>query len=76
MSTQSVIKTALAAVLILMIGTTAAWANTVGQPAPKLVMEQTAQSFDPVVDGTTITLDFVMRNEGDAVLNINKVKSG
>jgi hypothetical protein len=76
MRIQSVMKITLAALVVLMIAVGGAWADQVGQPMPKLVMEETAYSFDPVVDGTKITHDFKVRNEGDAVLNINKVKTG
>jgi hypothetical protein len=76
MSIQSVSKTTLAAMLILMITVAAAWADPARQPAPKLVIDETAHSFDPVLDGTMVTHDFVVRNEGEAVLNIQKVKTG
>jgi hypothetical protein len=75
MRIQSVMKITLAAV-VLMIAVGGAWADQADRPTPKLVIEPTAYSFDPVVDGTKVTHDFVVRNEGDAVLNIHKVKTG
>jgi hypothetical protein len=75
MRIQSVIKITLSAV-VLMIAVGGAWADQAGQPSPKLVIGETAYSFDPVVDGTLVTHDFVVRNEGEAVLNIQKVKTG
>jgi hypothetical protein len=68
-------KITLAAVVV-MIAVGGAWADQSPQPLPKLVIEKDSYTFDPVVDGTKVTHDFVVRNEGDADLNINKVKTG
>jgi hypothetical protein len=75
MRNQKITHITLAAVLILMATGSAVWANQAIQPAPKLVMEKTQHSFEPVVDGTKVSHDFVVRNEGDAVLKILKVKT-
>jgi hypothetical protein len=76
MRIQSVMKITLTALVVLMIAAGGAWANQPSQPAPKLVMAETTFSFDPVVDGTKVTHDFIVHNEGEAVLNIHKVKTG
>jgi len=76
MQVRSVTKIAIGVCLILMVTVVGAWANQAVQPTPKLVTEETVHSFDPVVDGAVVTHDFVVVNEGDAVLNISKVKTG
>ncbi|MDJ0781103.1 MAG: hypothetical protein QNJ22_03985 [Desulfosarcinaceae bacterium] len=76
MNHRHVITVLLQAALILLLAIGAAWASDVSQPAPKLVLEETAFNFDPVVDGALVNHDFAVRNEGDAVLHINQVKTG
>ena len=76
MRIQRIIAAALAVPIIVLTGAAGAWANEPIQPGPKLVIDEAAFSFEPVVDGSMVTHDFVVRNEGDAVLNIQKVKTG
>lgn len=75
MRIRSVMKITLAAVIVT-ITAGVVWADQSPQPLPKLVIEKDTYTFDPVVDGTKVTHDFVVRNEGDADLNIHKVKTG
>ena len=63
-------------VMLLLCVAAASGANQATGPAPKLVVEDTAHSFEAVVDGTLVTHDFIVRNDGDEVLHINKVKTG
>ena len=76
MRIQRIITTSLAVLLIFMVSVGGVWANQPNQTAPKLTMDQTEFSFEPVVDGTLVNHDFVVQNKGEAVLNIHKVKTG
>ncbi|GAB6906605.1 conserved exported hypothetical protein [Desulfosarcina cetonica] len=53
--------------------------NTVAAPveaAPAAKIPQTEAQFEPVVEGTEVTEDFVVKNEGDGILEIHQVKTG
>ncbi|HHO74991.1 MAG TPA: DUF1573 domain-containing protein [Deltaproteobacteria bacterium] len=43
---------------------------------PSAVLPETEYHFPPVVDGTTVTHDFVLKNVGTADLVIEKLESG
>ena len=43
---------------------------------PGAVMPELKFEFDPVVDGTMVTHNFVIKNIGEGVLDISKVKTG
>ena len=43
---------------------------------PSIFLPVSQWEFEPVVDGTSVVHDFVVRNKGDATLNISKVKTG
>ena len=43
--------------------------------APVAVMPETVYEFPDTVDGQSVVHDFVVRNQGDAVLNVLKVKT-
>ncbi len=43
--------------------------------APKAVMPETVYEFPDTVDGDYVIHDFVIRNAGDGVLNVVKVKT-
>jgi hypothetical protein len=40
------------------------------------MLPELAFEFDPVVDGTQITHDFVIKNSGNGPLAIHRVKTG
>ena len=44
--------------------------------SPEAFMPKSSYIFDPVVEGTKITHDFVIQNNGAAPLKIEKVKTG
>lgn len=44
--------------------------------APKIFFPENSFRFDPVMDGTQVSHTFVVKNQGDGPLNINKVKTG
>ena len=44
--------------------------------APKIVAVQPEYTFDPVPEGTKVTHDFIIKNEGTATLEITNVKPG
>ena len=60
-------------VLLLTAPMLAAAANQTG-PAPVAVMPETVYEFPDAMDGEYVVHDFVIRNQGDAALNILKVK--
>lgn len=43
---------------------------------PVIFYPETKYHFEEVLDGTSVTHDFVIQNKGDAPLNIQKVKTG
>lgn len=43
---------------------------------PSAVAPESKYAFDPVIDGTEITHDFVIQNKGNALLKIERVKTG
>lgn len=43
---------------------------------PGAVIPELKFEFNPVVDGTVVTHDFAIKNTGDGVLDISKVKTG
>ena len=43
---------------------------------PVVIMPERTYKFKPVVDGTTITHDFLIKNTGDGPLAIERVKTG
>lgn len=44
-------------------------------PAPVAVMPETAFEFPPVVEGESVSHDFLIQNRGDAVLTVLEVKT-
>lgn len=44
--------------------------------APRAVLSEMQYTFNPVIDGTVVTHDFVIRNQGTGPLNIPRVKTG
>jgi hypothetical protein len=43
---------------------------------PRAVIGEPVFTFQPVLEGTTVAHTFVMKNEGDAPLNILRINSG
>lgn len=46
------------------------------EKAPKAVVVDPNYEFDPVPEGTKVTHDFIIKNEGTETLEITKVKPG
>lgn len=44
--------------------------------APAALIPQAQIQFEPVVEGTEVTEDFTVKNEGDGILEIYQVKTG
>jgi len=44
--------------------------------SPSVFVPENRFKFDPVLDGTEITHDFIVQNKGTAPLKIEKVRSG
>ncbi len=75
----------LAAMLITSTGFSASQPDAESQTKPMTQMAEkmpsaffpeTNHTFDPVVDGTHVTHDFIVQNKGDAPLNIIKIRTG
>jgi hypothetical protein len=49
--------------------------NTV-LPKPKIFFPETHFKFSPVLEGTKIVHDFTVQNKGNAILKIERVKTG
>jgi len=45
-------------------------------PPGKAVLSASRYVFEPVVEGTLITHDFIIKNKGKGPLKINRVKTG
>ncbi len=46
------------------------------QKFPLAFLPESEYEFSPVLEGTTVTHDFIIQNKGDAELKINRVKTG
>lgn len=44
-------------------------------PTPMAVVDKPSYDFAQVIDGTVVTHDFVIKNQGDAPLTIGKISS-
>ncbi len=51
-------------------------AVSVDKKKPGAMIPEKSFTFEPVVDGSKITHDFLIKNTGDGVLKISKVKTG
>ena len=45
-------------------------------PSPSVFVSESRYTFPTVIDGTEVTHDFILQNQGDAPLVIEKVKTG
>ena len=65
-------------VVVFVLGTLSlAYAETpVQNKAPKILFPESTHEFETVLDGAEVTHDFVVKNEGDAPLEIQKVRTG
>ena len=64
---------ALAALLVFSAGSGFGAENEQG---PTVVFPQTHYEFSQVLEGTTVVHEFVIKNKGDAPLNVERVKTG
>jgi hypothetical protein len=44
--------------------------------APSVFFPETHHEFSPVLEDTTVVHDFVIQNKGNAMLNVDRVKTG
>ena len=63
-----------AAVCVLTAGI--AGAEPAAEGSPKLVLGETRYDFGTVVEGSKVSCEFVIANQGDAPLQILEMKSG
>lgn len=52
------------------------WLAEASERGPKAYLPQSVFEFTPVVEGTEIVHEFILRNQGDAPLKILKIESG
>ncbi|MBC8432907.1 MAG: hypothetical protein H8D96_13435 [Desulfobacterales bacterium] len=51
-------------------------AENIAKTAPKAVLTKRVFTFKPVVEGTTVTHDFILQNKGTPPLVIKKISTG
>ncbi|NQT70593.1 MAG: DUF1573 domain-containing protein [Desulfobacteraceae bacterium] len=51
-------------------------AENIAKTAPKAVLTEQVFTFKPVVEGTTVTHDFILQNKGTTPLVIEKIRTG
>ncbi len=61
---------------LLFVSTPCAFAEPSAALAPQAVLPERIHVFEPVVEGTLVSHDFILRNQGDAPLIIESIKSG
>ncbi len=64
---------ALAALLVFSAGLGFGAENEQG---PNVYFPETHYEFPPVLEDTTVIHDFVIQNKGNAILNVDRVKTG
>lgn len=64
------------AVSIMLFGTGTLGVTAQSVQTPSAFVPNSRYTFSPVLDGTEITHDFVIQNKGDALLSIEKVRTG
>jgi len=73
MTTKKIVA---AAIFLLFLLTPCVFAETPAASAPKAVFPESIHVFEPVVEGTLVSHDFILRNQGDASLIIELIKTG
>jgi hypothetical protein len=64
---------------LLLIWITSAWADEAAAQKPQtphMLIAEKDFRFDPVVDGSTVTHDYRVKNTGEGTLEISQVKTG
>ena len=69
-------KLAVAMAALILAAVTAVPGGAEKISAPRMVLEQTDFDFREVEEGEVLTHDFIVRNEGDKPLEIEKVTPG
>ena len=73
MTTKKIVA---ATIFLLFVSTPCTFAETTAAPVPKAVLPESIHVFEPVVEGTLVTHDFILQNRGDAPLIIESIKAG
>jgi hypothetical protein len=63
-------------VWMLFLAATPSFGAGPAEPAPEAVFSQPSFQFESVLEGQPVTHDFIVRNRGDAELQIEKIKTG
>ncbi len=71
---QKMMTVLLCCLFLLIIHTAAA--ENIAKTSPKAVLTEQVFAFKPVVEGTTVTHDFILHNKGTAPLVIEKISTG
>lgn len=70
-------KTCLGAVVaIFLFFSVATCFGAENDAAPSVFFPETHHEFSPVLEDTTVVHDFVIQNKGNAILNVDRVKTG
>lgn len=69
-------KSLIAIALCLFLAPAAGWPADDSAPGPAVFLPQNVYEFDPVAEGTVVTHEFVIQNQGEKPLKIEKIKSG
>jgi len=65
-----------AAVAIFLAFSVAICFGAENDAAPSVFFPQTHHEFSPVLEDATVVHDFVIQNKGNAMLNVDRVKTG
>jgi len=65
-----------AAVAIFLAFSVAICFGAENDAAPSIFFPETRHEFSPVLEDTTVVHDFVIQNKGNAMLNVDRVKTG
>jgi hypothetical protein len=65
-----------ATIFLLFVSAPCVFADASSESAPKAVLLDGIHVFEPVVEGTPVSHDFILQNHGDAPLVIESIRAG
>lgn len=60
----------------VLVSAACCWSAEASGKGPKAYLPDNVFEFKPVVEGTEIVHEFILRNQGDAPLKVLKIESG
>jgi hypothetical protein len=69
-------KLVAATIFLLFVSTPCVFAEISAASTPKAVLPESIHVFEPVVEGTLVSHDFILQNLGYAPLIIESIKAG